>query len=169
MSSFVNPEHLSEHPGVHRIESALEGARHLRQRWSATGGLAILLLAAMSAAVLTVAYQVMDSVEEGHLLVMWMALWAACFAGLALFSGAAGKALSHTKTALNAWALRQAKTRADARLWQIARSDSRVMDDLQSAISRNELDAPAVDGAVEHLSLAMPLTLRHRSYCRNHV
>jgi hypothetical protein len=169
MSSFVNPEYSNEHPGVLRIESAIEGARHLRQRWSATGSLATLLLAAMSAAVLTVAYQVMDSVDEGHLLVLWMALWAACFAGLALFSGAARKALSSTKAALDSWAQHQAQARADVRLWQMARRDSRVMSDLQSAISHNELDAPVADSAAVPLTVTAPLTLRHRSYCRNHV
>ena len=169
MSSFVNPEYSIEHPGVHRIEAAIEGARHLRQRWSATGSLAVLLLAAMSAAVLTVAYQVMDSVEEGHLLVLWMALWAVCFAGLALFSGIARQALTSTKLALDSWAQHQAQARADVRLWQMARNDSRVMNDLQAAVSRNELDAPAADGAAAPLTVTAPLTLRHRSYCRNHV
>jgi hypothetical protein len=151
MSTFVNTYYPKEHPGVQRAESAIEGALLLRQRWSAFSGLVALLLTAVVAAVLVVAYQVMDSVVEGHLLVLWMALWALAFAGMALYSGTARNVVTRGKAALDSWAHGQAKARADDRLWVIAKSDSRVMADLHSAITRQqslaEADASSADSS----------------------
>ena len=138
MTTFVNTYYPKEHPGVQRAESAIEGALLLRQRWSAFSGLVALLLTAVAAAVLVVAYQVMDSVVEGHLLVLWMALWALAFTGMAFYSGTARNLLSRGKSLLDSWAHAQAKARADERLWVIAKTDSRVMADLHSAITRQQ-------------------------------
>lgn len=137
MSSFINPQFSSEHPGVNRVEAAFEGARQLRSRWTPTRGLVVLLLTAVLAAAVTVAYEVMDTAEEGHLLALWIALWVAVFAGVALFAGS--NAAKTIKTSLNAWAHRQALARADERLWRIASTDARVMADLQNAMSRVEV------------------------------
>lgn len=134
MSSFIDLQYSNEHPGVSRVEAAIDGALQLRTRWTATRGLVVLLLSAVLVAAVTVAYEVMDTAEEGHLLALWIALWVAVFAGLALFAGSS--AAVQLKTSLNAWAHRQAMARADARLWRIAGTDARVMADLQSAMSR---------------------------------
>jgi hypothetical protein len=138
VSTFIHTDYSNEHPGVQRVESAIEGALLLRKRWSSVSSVAALLLTAIVAAVLVVAYEVMDSVVEGHLLVMWMALWAAAFAGLAFYSGTARNLVARVKTGLDSWARGQAKSRADERLWVIAKSDSRVMADLNAAITRQE-------------------------------
>ncbi len=143
MSTFIHTEYSNQHPGVQRIESALQGASVLRQRWTSVSGLAALLLTAVAAAILVVAYQVMDSVVEGHLLVLWMALWSVAFAGLAFYSGNARNLMLRTKAGLDNWACGQARARADERLWVIARSDSRVMADLNAAIMRQEAVADA--------------------------
>jgi hypothetical protein len=138
MPSFVSNQYPDQHPGVSRIESAIEGAMQLRKSWSPTRGLVALLLTAVAAAVLVVAYEVMDSVVEGHLLVLWIALWAAGFASLAMVSGTVSRAGLAAKSGLDSWAQRQARARADERLWRIAHSDSRVMADLQVAMSRHQ-------------------------------
>lgn len=135
MPSFVSNQYPDQHPGVSRIESAIEGAMQLRKIWSPTRGLVALLLTAVAAAVLVVAYEVMDSVVEGHLLVLWIALWAAGFAALAMVSGTVSRVGLAAKSGLDAWAQRQARARADERLWRIAHSDARVMADLQVAMS----------------------------------
>lgn len=145
MSTFINTQYANEHPGVQRAESALQGALLLRQRWSAFSGLVALLLTAVAAAVLVVAYQVMDSVVEGHLLVMWMALWALAFAGMALYSGTARNLVTRAKLSLDRWARDQARARADERLWVIAKSDNRVMADLHCAITRQQSMAATND------------------------
>jgi hypothetical protein len=110
MPSFVSNQYPDQHPGVSRIESAIEGAMQLRKSWSPTR----------------------------HLLVLWIALWAAGFASLAMLSGTVSRVGLAAKSGLDAWAQRQARSRADERLWSIAHSDSRVMADLQVAMSRHQ-------------------------------
>lgn len=147
MTSFINVQHPAEHPGVVRVEAALAVARQLKNQISGTRGLATLLLAAMVAAAMVVAYQVMDSVAEGHLLVVWIALWAVAFAALALFAGATRRLAARTVSGLNDWSQAIAQARADVRLWEAAKSDPRVMADLQVAIARQESSIEAADGA----------------------
>lgn len=147
MTSFVNVKHPAEHPGVVRVEAALAAAGQLKKQVSGTRGLAMLLLSAMVAAAAVVAYQVMDSVAEGHLLVIWVALWAVAFAALALFAGSAHRLAARTLSGLNAWSQAIAQARADVRLWEAAKADPRVMADLQVAIARHEAAADAIGEA----------------------
>ncbi|MEO7159822.1 MAG: hypothetical protein ABJA84_00250 [Polaromonas sp.] len=139
MTSFVNTSHSAEHHGANRVESAMDAVQQMRQGFSGTRGLATLLLSAMAAAVMVVADQVMDSVAEGHLLMMWIALWAVAFAALAFFAGAARQIAVRTKNSLDAWSRNLAEARADQRLWALAKADPRVMSDLQMAIMRSEV------------------------------
>jgi hypothetical protein len=143
MTSFVNIQYANEHPGVSRIEAAIEGALVLRKRWSPARATLALLLCAVLAAVLVVGYQVMDSLAEGHLLVLWIALWLVSFAALALLSGTVNRLIEMTRSGLDGWAQRQARDRADQRLWRMAQSDSRVMADLQMAFSRQNAEGDA--------------------------
>ena len=138
MTSFVHLEYSTKHPGVARVESAIEAAQHLRQGFSGTRGLAKLLLSAIAAAVMVVAYQVMDSLAEGHLLVLWVGLWAVAFVALAVFANTARQLAARIKAGLDGWSRRLAEARADERLWAMARVDSRVMADLQQAMMRRE-------------------------------
>jgi hypothetical protein len=141
MTSFINVTYSTQHPGVARVESAIDAARQLRQGFPGMPGLAALLLSAMAAATMVVAYQVMDSITEGHLLVMWTALWAVAFAALALFSGIARNVAARLKAGLDGWSRSLAAARADQRLWDMAQIDHRVMADLQSAMLREEARA----------------------------
>ena len=142
MTSFINIEYPTEHPGVARIESAIgasvDAGQQVRRGLSGTRGLATLLLSAMTAAAMVVAYEVMDSVAEGHLLVMWMGLWAAAFVALALLAGVARNLAARLGAALDAWSRSLAEARSDQRLWDAARKDHRLMSDLQGAVLREE-------------------------------
>ena len=138
MTSFINIQLPTEHPGVVRVSAAFSAAGQLRKRISGTRSLATLLLSAMLAAAMVVAYQVMDSVAEGHLLVVWIALWAVAFAALALFAGATRRLAVRAVSGLNDWSQGIAQARADVRLWEAAKSDPRVMADLQIAMARQE-------------------------------
>ena len=138
MTSFVHLEYSTKHPGVARVESAVEAAQHLRQGFSGTRGLAKLLLSAIAAAVMVVAYQVMDTMAEGHLLVLWIGLWAVAFVTLAIFANTTRELAIRMKAGLDGWSRSVAAARADERLWAMAKVDSRVMADLQLAISRSE-------------------------------
>ena len=140
MTSFVNIEYSKDHPGVVRIASAIESAQHVGRSFPGRRGVATLLLSAMAAAVMVVAYEVMDSVAEGHLLVMWIALWAAAFVSLAVFAIPARHLATRLKVGLDDWSRALAEARADERLWAAAKSDARVMADLQAAASRHDED-----------------------------
>lgn len=140
MTSFVHIDYSTQHPGVARVESAIDAAQQVRRNFSGARGLATLLLSAMVAAVMVVAYQVMDSVAEGHLLVMWMALWAVAFAALAIFAGTARSLALSLKSSLDSWSASIAEARADQRLWAIAKADARVMAELQAARTRSDAE-----------------------------
>ena len=140
MTSFVNIEYSKDHPGVARVESVIESAQHIGRGFSGKRGLATLLLSAMAAAVMVVADEVMTTVAEGHLLVIWIALWAAAFVSLAVFAVPARKLANNLKVGLDDWSRTLAEARADERLWAAAKTDTRVMADLQAAASRHDED-----------------------------
>jgi hypothetical protein len=137
MTSFVNISYPAEHPGVARFESAIGAARQLRTGYDSARGLATLLLAALVAALVVVADQVVDSWADGHLLVIWVALWAVAFASLALFAGTARRLALRLVAALDAWSSTLAEARADMRMWEVAKTDARVMADLRAAMARD--------------------------------
>jgi predicted regulator of Ras-like GTPase activity (Roadblock/LC7/MglB family) len=110
----------------------------IKRNFFSTRSLATLLLSAMAAAVMVVAYQVMDTMAEGHLLAMWIAMWAVAFAALAVFASTARHAAVSAKSGLDAWSRNIAAKRADQRLWAMAKTDARLMSDLQAAMSRND-------------------------------
>ena len=143
MTSFVHIDYSRQHPGVTRVESAIDSAQQIRRTFSGKRALATLLLSAMAAAVMVAANEVMDTVAEGHLLVIWIAMWAVAFATLALFAGTARNLASRLKAGLDGWSSTLAQARADERLWAIATKDARVMSDLQAAMTRAEDDSVA--------------------------
>lgn len=167
MTSFVQIKYSNQHPGVARVESAIEAAQQLRHGFSGTRGLAALLLSAIAAAVMVVAYQVMDSVTEGHLLVMWIAVWAVAFAVLVSFAGTARNLAARMKAGLDSWSRGLAEARADQRLWAMAKSDPRVMSDLQVAQSRSEYEqAESVPAVVRKVQAGGSML---RAYQRNYI
>ena len=166
MTRFVHLEYATKHPGVARVESAIEGAQHLRRGFSGTRVLAKLLLSAITAAVMVVAYQLMDTLAEGHLLVMWTGLWAAAFIALAVFANATRHLAARMKAGLDNWSRNLAQTRADERLWAMAKVDTRVMADLQNAMARTEQASPDELGASPQAVFSGALL---RTYQRNHL
>ena len=141
MSKFVDFQYTKDHPGAARVEAAMASAQQIGRGLSGKRGLTTLLLSAMAAAVMVVAYEVMESVAEGHLLVMWIALWAAAFVSLAVFAVPASNLASKVKVSLDGWSRALASARADERLWAAAKTDTRVMADLQAAGTRHDEDA----------------------------
>ncbi|HEY3049715.1 MAG TPA: hypothetical protein VGJ72_19900, partial [Polaromonas sp.] len=69
------------------------------------------------------------------------ALWAVAFAVLALFAGTARNVAARLKAGLDSWSRSLAEARADQRLWAMAKTDARVMADLQAAMSRADIKA----------------------------
>ena len=116
----------------------MDAAQQVPRNVSGKRGVALLLGSAVAAAVVAVSYEVMDSADESHLLMIWMALWMALFALLAFFAGNLRAAGLRLRSSLDDWSRSIAEARADQRLWAIARQDDRVMADLQCAMSRSE-------------------------------
>lgn len=173
MTSFVNIKHSAQHHGADRIESAVDAAQQARRGLSGARGLATLLLSAFTAAVMVVAYEVMDSVAEGHLLVMWLALWVIAFAVLAIFADSARQLAARLKNSLDAWSRSVAQSRADERLWFMAQKDPRLMADLQAAVMREEvrLEAEKASDAAQYgdvRAIVAPVRRTHSmSFCAN--
>ena len=96
--------------------------------------LAGMLLAAVLAALLVVADQVIDTWADGHLLAGWVALWTVAFAALALLAPPLRKVSSMTSAAIMGW-VRAAKERdMEEKMWEYARHDPRVMADISRAL-----------------------------------
>ncbi len=138
MTSFINPSFPTEHPGVARAESVAVAARGLYQNFDSSRSLAAVLLAAVVSALVVAADQLVDSWAEGHLLMAWVVVWAVGFAAMALFADSARRLAGRVVKALDAWSLREARARADKRLWATALSDPRIMADLQVAMGRTD-------------------------------
>ena len=140
MTSFVHLEYSNQHAGVARVESAIASAQQIKRSFSTARSLAMLLLTAIAAAVMVVAYQVMKNMADGHLLVLWIGMWAVAFATLAAFASTARSAAVGAKTALDSWSRNIAARRADERLWAMAKTDARLMADLQAVMSSNTVN-----------------------------
>ena len=138
MASFIQLNYPTQHPGVARIEAAVDVVNSMRRGFDSTKGLSAMLLAAMVSALVVVADQLIGTWADGHLMVAWVALWLVVFAALAVFAGAARKLAVTVVAALDGWSRRVAQARSDARLWAIAQTDPRVMADLTAAMARNE-------------------------------
>jgi len=94
------------------------------------GPLSVLLLAALVATLVLLADRFVSTWADEHLFLGWMLLWVVIFAGLALFAGTARALAARAIRALDDWSQARAQSRAEERLWVIARSDPRVMADL---------------------------------------
>ena len=136
--NFVHLDYPTTHPGVERAEQAVANIKRMGETFSPTRTLAAMLLAAIVAAFVVVADQMMDTWADGHLLAAWVALWAVAFASVGLFAGASKSLALQIKTGLDVWSAKLAQKRSDARLWSIAQTDARLMADLQSAMGRDE-------------------------------
>jgi len=129
------------------------------RRLDGTRGLAALLLAAFVAALVLLADHLISTWADDHLLMAWVALWVVVFAGLALFAGTARRLARHAQTALDGWSRTLAEARAEARMWDMARSDPRLMGELVLARMR-ETDVEHTVAVADDFSEALaPLGL----------
>jgi hypothetical protein len=135
MTSFVHVDYPSQHAGVVRVERAAKSLKHVARRFDPTRAGASMLLAAIVAAMLVVASQVIDTWTEGHLLAAWTVMWAVAFAALALFAMPAKRAALAIRAGLKQWAAARKRRAEDDQLWQLALTDARVMADISRAMS----------------------------------
>ena len=138
MTSFINPSYTTQHPGVQRAEAIADAAGRFRRSFDSTKGLAAMLLAVLVAALMVVAEQLVAIWADGYLLASWVTLWAIAFAALALMAPTAHSVATRMSAAFKQRARRVGNERADAQYWASAKSDPRVMAELQAAILRSE-------------------------------
>jgi hypothetical protein len=135
MTSFAHVDYPSQHGGVVRAERAAKTLKRAARRLDPTRAGASLLLAAIVAAMLVVASQVIDTWTEGHLLAAWTVMWTVAFAALALFAAPAKRAALAIGAGLKRWAAARKRHAEDDQLWQLALTDARVMADISRAMS----------------------------------
>lgn len=139
MTSFVHVNHPSEHPGVARAERTVENFKQLGRNADGAPVTASLLLAAVVAALLVAAGQVVETWTEGHLLAAWIVMWTVVFAALALFAAPAKRMGRSLHSGYQRWATARRLAAEDRKLWDVALSDARVMADISRAMSADAL------------------------------
>ncbi len=127
MTTLVNLSYTINHPGVVRFERAYTSAKAVIQRLQqeSTYAAALLMFGALS--LIASIYDIVDASPEGQELGAWVILWTAVLVGLAGF----GK---YCKRQFVAWL----KAEREARMWDSALTDYRVMADIRCAQSRSE-------------------------------
>lgn len=145
----LRPASLPAHKGVDGIQRRSDSAR----------GLSVMLLAAVVAAMVVVADRLISTWADGELFLAWVFLWVVVFAGMALFADTARSLSRRVVVALDGWSQALAEARAETRLWEMARMDHRLMDELMAARTRADVDVD-VPVAVQSFSEALePLGL----------
>ncbi|MDH4483195.1 MAG: hypothetical protein QE279_10910 [Rhodoferax sp.] len=99
--------------------------------------LAGVLLSAVIASLLVIADQVIENWADGHLLLGWVALWSVVFAGLAFCARPLRRASIAVAQSVDQRLKAAAQARLEARMWDFARLDPRVMDELRAAAKRD--------------------------------
>jgi hypothetical protein len=135
MTAFANIKYPSQHPGIVRVERAAENVRTAAKQFDLTRAVATMLLAAIVAAMLVVANQLIDTWTEGHLLAAWIVMWAVGFAALGLLASPARSAAAALRTGMRRWVAARRSAAEDEKLWKIALTDARVMADISRAMS----------------------------------
>lgn len=139
--------------GVYRVSRRFDGSR----------GLAAMLLAAAVSALVVLADQMISTWADGHLFLGWVILWVVIFAGSALFAGTARRLARATLNSLDSWSRSLAQARAEARLWDLARTDPRLKSELMLARAReNDLEeelAQAAPAGSDYTEALAPLGL----------
>ncbi len=100
--------------------------------------LAGMLLAAMVAALLVVADQLIETWADGHLLAVWVALWSVAIAVLAVMAPPLRQWSGAAAARLTRWSLARAERRADQALWHVAQQDYRMVRELRIARTHGE-------------------------------
>ena len=124
--------------GLPRDESVKDARAAVIRRTlqvNTTRATASLLLAAVVAALVVLANQLIEVWTDGHLMVGWVALWTVTFAAIALLAKPLRQTVYGLREARTAWSARRDQAIADDRLWGIALADARVMADISRAMT----------------------------------
>ena len=126
MTTILSSSYFASAPAVLSAPKA-EGSRTL----------AGMLLAAVLSALLVVADQVIDMWADGHLLVGWVALWTVVFAAMALLAPPLRKVSAAASSVIMGWVRAAQERRLEEEMWEHAKHDHRIMDELRHAVMRS--------------------------------
>ena len=137
MTSFVHTNFPTSHAGANRIESAAHTVQTSTKRLDSQRSLAALLLAAVVAALVVVANQVIEAMTDGHLLVGWVALWLVAFAAIGLLATPTRRAARSLRDGFASWNAASKEAQEDRKIWNYAQGDARVMAEIRAAMTRH--------------------------------
>jgi hypothetical protein len=135
MTSFVHVDHPTEHPGVVRAERIVQSVKILAGQFDGARATASVLLAAIVAALMVVANQVVDTWTDGHLMAAWIVMWTVAFAALGLLATPAKRVARSLRTALRQRVAARRQAAEDEKIWAVALTDARVMADISRAMT----------------------------------
>ena len=135
MTSFAHVDNPAEHPGLIRVERLATRIQNVYRKLKGPAAGASMLLAAIVAALMVVANEVVDTWTDGHLLAAWIVMWAVAFAALALLAAPAKRTAFALRAGSRRWTAARKQAAADEQLWAVALSDARVMADISRAMS----------------------------------
>ncbi|MGI9134128.1 MAG: hypothetical protein ACR2I0_09350 [Rhodoferax sp.] len=128
------------HPHTAGTQVPSRGAVAMREQQrlvTSSRTMAGMLLAAVVAAVLVVADQLIETWADGKLLVVWVGLWAITFALLSLLAPRLRQLSAALGASLARWVQRRAQVRAEQSLWDLAQGDHRLLAELRAATARD--------------------------------
>lgn len=126
---------VNSHMDIARTQAA-ESARKSAST-SSSRTLGSILLAASVSALLVVVNQALDSWSEDHLLMAWAALWAIGFLAIGLLATPAHQAARSLRSSFVEWRAENKELAQEARLWELAKHDTRVMAEIRAAMMRD--------------------------------
>ncbi len=144
MTSFVHIDQPAEHLGVSRASAAIERIRAANNNVT-TAGLTVRIVIAAGAVLLAIANQLTTHEVDGGWMVAWIAVCAILFGALALSAHKLSPFLARLSE-------RRAVARADAQFYEYAKYDPRIMQELEAAVTRQQVDgvsAPLAAAKVE--------------------
>lgn len=137
MTRFA-PSYFARSDAATQRTGSTAGKRPALSDFDSAKPLAGMLLAAVVAALMVVADQLIETWADGHLLVVWVGLWTVTFAALALLAPPLRQLSNSVAVALARWSRVRSEQRAQEAMWQLAQRDSRIMGDIQMAVLRSE-------------------------------
>jgi hypothetical protein len=136
MSKFVHIDMPLSHPGAERLENAVAALKTLPGRFDEARATASMLLAAVVSALLLAADALIKEVTDGHLLLAWVMMWLVGFVALVLLAKPMAQFARGWRTRMAVWKQERMAAAQDAKLWEQALGDERVMSDIRMAMMR---------------------------------
>jgi hypothetical protein len=126
---------VNSHMDIARTQAAESTSKSASTGSSRTLG--SILLAASVSALLVVVNQALDSWSEDHLLMAWAALWAIGFLAIGLLATPAHQAARSLRSSFVEWRAENKELAQEAKLWELAKHDTRVMAEIRAAMMRD--------------------------------